>query len=323
MGVAKRAIRRAGFSEPADQRALRDRELPGLPFCSSAPLIHGGGKNCTADRYRTGLSIALDSAALRQEENMYLALSAEVVKSYPEQIQRPLGWWAGSRSMAKWPTPSGYLDDQGPAYCAGWSRSRMCRVRCSRTLLLPPPTELAPLCTRVAVIVTRPLGRPLSRKLPFCAVWNCNIVPAFGPLCAVSSTSTSTSSSTSPISSMSSTSSPFSSSTSTTTIPQPFSSPCASSSPWLSSSSATPVLPQPSPCSSVAGVRGLSRASKIRVIAAQNGKSPFRFILALFLTPIRHTPARSPRIAPLGMRILKNLPEAFCSALREDPHRFI
>src|SRR5262249_14141436 len=75
--------------------------------------------------------------------------------------------------------------------------------------------------------------------------------------------------------------------------------------------------------SSCARARGVSQAATISVIAAQNGKSTFRFILDLLLIPIRHTPARSPRIAPLGMRILKNLPEAFCSALREDPHRFI
>jgi hypothetical protein len=36
--------------------------------------------------------MGLDSAAVRHEENMYLALSPEVVRSYPEQIQRLLGW---------------------------------------------------------------------------------------------------------------------------------------------------------------------------------------------------------------------------------------
>jgi ectoine hydroxylase-related dioxygenase (phytanoyl-CoA dioxygenase family) len=48
---------------------------------------HGAGTNRTADQYRTGLTMGLDSAAVRQEENMYVALSRDVVKSCPEQIQ--------------------------------------------------------------------------------------------------------------------------------------------------------------------------------------------------------------------------------------------
>jgi ectoine hydroxylase-related dioxygenase (phytanoyl-CoA dioxygenase family) len=36
--------------------------------------------------------MGLDAGNIRQEENMYLALPREVVASYPEQIQRLLGW---------------------------------------------------------------------------------------------------------------------------------------------------------------------------------------------------------------------------------------
>jgi ectoine hydroxylase-related dioxygenase (phytanoyl-CoA dioxygenase family) len=64
----------------------------GSAFLFLGSTHHGGGTNRTANQYRTGLTTGLDSAAVRQEENMYLALSPDVVKSYPEQIQRLLGW---------------------------------------------------------------------------------------------------------------------------------------------------------------------------------------------------------------------------------------
>lgn len=72
---------------------------------------HGGGTNRTADQYRTGLSIALDSAAVRQEENMYLALSPDVVKSYPEQIQRLLGWSYMPETYMGWVEIDGEMAD--------------------------------------------------------------------------------------------------------------------------------------------------------------------------------------------------------------------
>lgn len=53
---------------------------------------HGGGTNQTENEFRIGFTMALDAALIRQEENMYLSLSPEVVKSYPEQVQRLLGW---------------------------------------------------------------------------------------------------------------------------------------------------------------------------------------------------------------------------------------
>ena len=72
---------------------------------------HGGGTNRTADQYRTGLGIALDSAAVRQEENMYLALSPDVVKSYPEQIQRLLGWSHMPETYMGWVEIDGEMAD--------------------------------------------------------------------------------------------------------------------------------------------------------------------------------------------------------------------
>ena len=51
---------------------------------------------------RTGLSIALDGANVRREENTYLALSPDVVKSYPEDIRALLGWAYADDSYMGW-----------------------------------------------------------------------------------------------------------------------------------------------------------------------------------------------------------------------------
>ena len=73
-------------------------------------LYHAGGENRTADEYRTGLTIALDASNVRQEENMYLALTPDVVASYPEQVQRLLGWSAGANAMG-WVEVDGQMVD--------------------------------------------------------------------------------------------------------------------------------------------------------------------------------------------------------------------
>jgi hypothetical protein len=72
---------------------------------------HGGGTNRTADQYRTGLTTGLDSASVRQEENMYLALSPDVVRSYPERIQRLLGWSYMPETFMGWVEIDGEMAD--------------------------------------------------------------------------------------------------------------------------------------------------------------------------------------------------------------------
>jgi ectoine hydroxylase-related dioxygenase (phytanoyl-CoA dioxygenase family) len=72
---------------------------------------HGGGTNRTSEEYRTGLTFGLDSAAARQEENMYLALDAQTVRSYPEQIQRLLGWSYTPDTFMGWVEIDGELAD--------------------------------------------------------------------------------------------------------------------------------------------------------------------------------------------------------------------
>ena len=96
-------------ADPAETVSAAMEAGSALLFVGSSH--HGGGTNRTADQYRTGLSIGLDSAAVRQEENMYLALSPDVVKSYPEQIQRLLGWSYMPETYMGWVEIDGEMAD--------------------------------------------------------------------------------------------------------------------------------------------------------------------------------------------------------------------
>jgi hypothetical protein len=71
--------------------------------------FHAGGAN-TTNEYRTAAGLALDASNVRQEENMYLSLSSDLVASYPEQIQRLLGWSAGANHMG-WVEVDGQMVD--------------------------------------------------------------------------------------------------------------------------------------------------------------------------------------------------------------------
>ncbi len=72
--------------------------------------FHAGGANTTEGEYRTAAGLALDASNVRQEENMYLSLSSDLVASYPEQIQRLLGWSAGANHMG-WVEVDGQMVD--------------------------------------------------------------------------------------------------------------------------------------------------------------------------------------------------------------------
>lgn len=99
-----------------DRVASPEESMP-AEMKSGAALVflgsthHGGGANRTAREYRTGLTLGLDCAAVRQEENLYLALDAETVRSYPEQVQRLLGWSHTPETFMGWVEINGELAD--------------------------------------------------------------------------------------------------------------------------------------------------------------------------------------------------------------------
>lgn len=54
-------------------------------------LAHEGGANRT-DAPRTGITMNYNQAWLRQQENQYLSLPEDLVRSFPERVQRLVGW---------------------------------------------------------------------------------------------------------------------------------------------------------------------------------------------------------------------------------------
>ncbi len=53
--------------------------------------LHGGGTNCS-DITRTGLALQYSLGWLRQEENQYLTNPPEVARTFPERLQRLIGY---------------------------------------------------------------------------------------------------------------------------------------------------------------------------------------------------------------------------------------
>jgi ectoine hydroxylase-related dioxygenase (phytanoyl-CoA dioxygenase family) len=97
-----------------DRQPLRSEAVPTEMQAGSALLwfggtYHAGGTNQT-DRPRTGVTITLDLGYLRQEENHYLAIPRDVVKQYPENIQRLLGYEACPPFMG-WVEVDGLMSD--------------------------------------------------------------------------------------------------------------------------------------------------------------------------------------------------------------------
>ncbi|MGR6918505.1 phytanoyl-CoA dioxygenase family protein [[Actinomadura] parvosata] len=78
---------------PRDDEAVPAEMRPGSALLWLGSTYHGAGAN-RSDAPRTGLSYAYDLGNLRQEENQYLSIPLDVVRGYPEDIQRLLGYEA-------------------------------------------------------------------------------------------------------------------------------------------------------------------------------------------------------------------------------------
>jgi ectoine hydroxylase-related dioxygenase (phytanoyl-CoA dioxygenase family) len=98
-----------------DRKPEMSEAIPTVMKSGSALIFlgstfHAGGANTTQNEYRAAVGLALDASNVRQEENMYLSLTSAEVASYPEQIQRLLGWSAGSNHMG-WVEVDGQMID--------------------------------------------------------------------------------------------------------------------------------------------------------------------------------------------------------------------
>ena len=66
-------------------------------------LYHGAGAN-RSDQVRYGVNITYAVSWLRQEENQYLSVPADVARTLPEPLLRMLGYAKGAYAL-------GYVDD--------------------------------------------------------------------------------------------------------------------------------------------------------------------------------------------------------------------
>ncbi len=66
-------------------------------------VYHGGGAN-RSDETRMGLNITYDVGWLRQEENQYLSVPADVAMTLPDDLLRLMGYRIGAYAL-------GYIDD--------------------------------------------------------------------------------------------------------------------------------------------------------------------------------------------------------------------
>jgi ectoine hydroxylase-related dioxygenase (phytanoyl-CoA dioxygenase family) len=79
-------------------------EMPaGSVLFYTGSLYHGAGAN-TSDHVRYGVNITYAVSWLRQEENQYLSVPAEVARTLPEPLLRMLGYAKGAYAL-------GYVDD--------------------------------------------------------------------------------------------------------------------------------------------------------------------------------------------------------------------
>lgn len=69
----------------------------------SGSVYHGGGPN-TTDAHRRAINITYNVSFLRQEENQYLSVPLETAATFPEPLQRLMGYQMGAYAL-------GYIDD--------------------------------------------------------------------------------------------------------------------------------------------------------------------------------------------------------------------
>ena len=92
---------------PTQQEAISAEMAAGDALLWLGSLYHGGGEN-RSDAPRTGVTMAYDLAFLRQEENQYLSIPIETMRSFPEELQRLLGWSRGA-TLNGWVEVDGQL----------------------------------------------------------------------------------------------------------------------------------------------------------------------------------------------------------------------
>jgi hypothetical protein len=83
---------------PTLEEAVPTEMTVGSALIWVGSTYHAGGQN-TGDDNRIGLTVTLDMASVRQEENQFLSIPLERVRQLPEEVQQLLGWRAGKNFM--------------------------------------------------------------------------------------------------------------------------------------------------------------------------------------------------------------------------------
>src|SRR6267142_1241559 len=94
-GPAVRVLQSAD-TEPAEMPA-------GSVLFYTGSLYHGAGAN-RSDGVRFGLNVTYSVSWLRQEENQYLSVLAELARTLPDDLLRLMGYSRGAYAL-------GYVDD--------------------------------------------------------------------------------------------------------------------------------------------------------------------------------------------------------------------
>ena len=77
--------------EPYEDEVIRTEMPAGSLLIYTGGTYHGGGQN-RSNTIRTTMALQYSLGWLRQEENQYLANPPEIAKSYPERLQRLIGY---------------------------------------------------------------------------------------------------------------------------------------------------------------------------------------------------------------------------------------
>jgi ectoine hydroxylase-related dioxygenase (phytanoyl-CoA dioxygenase family) len=95
--------------QPQREEAIPTEMKAGSALVWLGGTYHAGGIN-NSNAPRTGITITLDLGYLRQEENQYLSIPLDIVKQYPDQVQRLLGY-AASPPFMGWIEIDGVMTD--------------------------------------------------------------------------------------------------------------------------------------------------------------------------------------------------------------------
>ena len=78
---------------PGDGHEIAQAVMPrGSCLIYLGSVFHGGGRNATADEYRTGMITGYSLGWLRQEENQYLAVPPHIARDLPRNVQELIGY---------------------------------------------------------------------------------------------------------------------------------------------------------------------------------------------------------------------------------------